>query len=475
MYELLHLIISFSSRSPSSSSTSSLSSWNEKLNTEKYTAKDNIAANVRFLNLQEHFSQTILNDHNITTPKFKVAKSVKEAEQVAKDLLTKNLVVKAQVVTGGRGLGVFENGFQGGVHTAISPCEAKELAGKMIGNHLITKQTKQNGLICNSVMIAERKFSRREFYFAFALDREHNGPVLIASSKGGVNIEEVAARSPEAVIYEPIDITKGFTKEIATWILKRVGITDQPGPACKMLCNLYNLFVKKDALLAEINPYVEDVCMNYYPLDVKITFDDNARFRQREIFEKFDETQGDPKEIAASKLDMAYVSLDGSIGCLVNGAGLAMATADILDYHGGSPANFLDVGSMATAEHVRHAMNIIMMDEKVRTIFVNIFGGMMNCVAVTEGLLKAVRELDIKIPIVLRLQGNNHEAAKKIVKDANTNILAYEEFDEATEMAVRCSRIMKLADDGNLNVAITMKSICECEPAPIKGEVVTQK
>jgi len=345
----------------------------------------------------------------------------------------------------------------------------------MIGNHLITRQTKSDGLMCNSVMITERKFPRREFYFAFALNREHNGPVLIASSKGGVNIEEVAARSPEDVIYEPIDITKGFTKEIAEWILRRVGITDQPGPACKMLCNLYTLFVKKDALLAEINPYVEDVCMNYYPLDVKITFDENAKFRQREIFEKFDESQGDPKEIAAGKLDMSYISLDGSIGCLVNGAGLAMATADILDYHGGSPANFLDVGSMATAEHVRNAINIIMMDEKVRTVFVNIFGGMMNCIAVSEGLLKAVRESDIKIPIVMRIQGNNHEAAKKMIKDANTNIMAYDEFDEATEMAVRCSKIMTLADEGNLNVAVTMKVKCDCEPVPAEGAAMTKK
>ena len=353
----------------------------------------------------------------------------------------------------------------------FSPCEVKDLACKMIGNRLITKQTKQGGIICNSVMITERKFPRREFYFAFALNREHNGPVLIASSKGGVNIEDVAARSPEDVIYEPIDITKGFTKEIAEWILRRVGITDQPGPACKMLCNLYNLFVKKDALLAEINPYVEDVCMNYYPLDVKITFDDNAKFRQREIFEKFDETQGDPKEIAAGKMDMSYISLDGSIGCLVNGAGLAMATADILDYHGGTPANFLDVGSMASSEHVRQAMNIIMMDEKVRTVFVNIFGGMMNCVAVAEGLLKAVRESDIKIPIVLRILGNNQEIARKMIKDANTNIMAYQEFDEATEMAVRCSKIMELADGGNLNAALTMKLICDCEPAPVEGEV----
>lgn len=356
-----------------------------------------------------------------------------------------------------------------------SPCEVKDIAEKMIGHRLITKQTQKEGKICNSVMVCERKFPRREFYFAFALDREYNGPVLIASSKGGVNIEDVAVHSPEAVIYEPIDITKGITKEFADWILRRVGITDQPGPACRMLCNLYNLFVKKDALLAEINPYVEDACLNYYPLDVKITFDENAKFRQREIFEKFDETQGDPKEIAAGKLDMSYVSLDGSIGCLVNGAGLAMATVDIIDYCGGTAANFLDVGSMASAEHVRHAIKIIMMDEKVRTIFVNIFGGMMNCEAVAEGLLKAIHEFKMNIPIVLCIQGNNHEAAKKMIKDANTNVLAYEKFDEAAEMAVRCSKIMKLADDGNINALLTMKLKCDCNTIPPKGNVENAK
>lgn len=317
-------------------------------------------------------------------------------------------------------------------------------------------------------MIAERKFSRREFYFAFALDREFNGPVLIASSRGGVNIEEVAAKTPEAVIYEPIDICKGVTKEFAEWMVRRVGITDQPAAAVKMLCNLYCLFIKKDALLAEINPYIEDVCLNYYPLDVKITFDDNAKFRQCELVEKIDDTQGDPKEVAADKLNMSYVSLDGKIGCVVNGAGLAMATVDIIDYFNGTAANFMDVGSMASAEHVRQAIKIVLMDEKVRTIFVNIFGGMANCLHVSEGLLKAIRELDIKIPIVVCMQGNNNEAAKKQIQEANTNILAYEKFDKAAEMAVLCSRIISLADCGNLNALVSAKVKCECEPvAPL--------
>ncbi|KAG5671971.1 hypothetical protein PVAND_002135 [Polypedilum vanderplanki] len=418
---------------------------------------------IRLLNLQENVSHKILNEHNITTPKFRVARCGKEAEEAAKDLLTKNLVVKAQVLTGGRGLGKFDNGFHGGVHAAISPEEVKQITEKMIGNKLFTKQTENEGKICNSVMVAERKFSRREFYFAFAMDREL-GSVLIASSKGGVNIEEIAKYSPESLIIEPIDLQKGITKEMACWILRRVGITDQPSAAIKMLCNLYNLFVKKDCILAEINPYIEDVCLNYFPLDVKLTFDENAEFRQKEIFDLRDESQEDPKELAAAKLGMSYISLNGSIGCLVNGAGLAMATADIIRHHKGSPANFLDVGSMASAEGVKGAIKVIMMDPKVRTIFVNIFGGMAKCDAIAEGLLAAIRELDLKIPVVLRIQGNNFEKARKIIKDANTNVITVNNFDEAAEMAVRCSKIMKLADGGNLNALVSMNLKCDCEP-----------
>lgn len=334
----------------------------------------------------------------------------------------------------------------------------------MIGQRLITKQTGAAGIPCNSVMITERKFPRREFYFAFALDREQGGAVLIASSKGGVNIEEVAKHSPDAIIYHPVDHKKGFTKEVGEWILRRVGICDQPAYACQMLCRLYDLFLKKDCLLAEINPYVEDVCLNYYPLDVKLIFDGNAEFRQKEIFDKRDESQEEAKELAASKLDMSFISLDGSIGLMVNGAGLAMATVDIIDYYGGQPANFLDIGTMASSDHITKAVKVIMMDPKVRTIFVNIFGGMAKCDAVAEGLLQAVRELDLKIPIVARIQGNNYEQGRKLIKDAHTSIITSENFDEAAEMAVRCSKIMQLADCGNLNAELSMNLICECNP-----------
>lgn len=334
----------------------------------------------------------------------------------------------------------------------------------MLGKRLITKQSGEKGIPCNSVMIAERKFPRREFYFAFALDREKGGIVLVASSQGGVNIEDVAKHSPEAIIHHPIDLEKGLTKEVTDWIVRRVGLCEQPNHASRMLQRLYELFLKKDCLLAEINPYVEDVCLNYFPLDVKIIFDGNAEFRQKEIFDKRDESQEEAKELAASKIGMNYVSLDGPIGCMVNGAGLAMATTDIIDFYGGQPANFLDIGTMASSEHIKKAVKIILMDPKVRTIFVNIFGGMAKCEAVAEGLLMAVRELDLKIPIVARIQGNNYEQGRKLIRDANTSIIMCDNFDEAAEMAVRCSKIMKLAECGKLNCALSMNLKCECEP-----------
>lgn len=350
------------------------------------------------------------------------------------------------------------------MRTFNSPEEVKELAAKMIGQRLVTKQTGPDGKICNSVMVAERKFSRREFYFAIALEREFNGPVLIASRHGGINIEDVAADSPDSIIYEPIDMTKGLTKEVAQSIAGRVGIIDQPATTINMLCNLYKLFKQRDALLVEINPYIEDICFNYSALDAKLVFDDSAAFRQPEIFTQHDPSQEDPKEVAAGKLGLNYISLEGSIGCMVNGAGLAMATMDILRMHGGSPANFLDVGGMATMDSVKEAVKIIMMDPKVRSIFVNVYGGIMRCDTIVEGLLKAIRECDIKIPIVVRLQGNMHDLGRQKIREANTSVITREDFSEAANAAVRCSEIVKLADGGDLEAALKMKMKCSCEP-----------
>lgn len=323
----------------------------------------------------------------------------------------------------------------------------------------MTKQSGPEGKKCNSVMVAERKFPRREFYFAIALDRNFNGAVLIASRFGGVNIEDVAGDNPESIIYEPIDQDKGLTCEMAEWVTRRVGITDQPASTVKMLCNLYNLFLQKDALLVEINPYVEDICLNYFALDAKLSFDDSAKFRQPEILAQVDPTQDDP-------YGMSYVSLGGNIGCIVNGAGLAMATADILQIHGGIPANFLDLGSMASPEAVKEAVKIILMDTNVRAIFVNIFGGMMRCDHIVDGLMKAIKECDIKIPIVVRLQGNMQDEGRKMIRETNINIIEREDFAEAAETAVTCSQIMHLARCKNLEAALKMSVKAEFTPVP---------
>lgn len=335
----------------------------------------------------------------------------------------------------------------------------------MIGQVLVTKQTGSEGKICNSVMVAERKFPRREFYFGFAMDPAFGGPLLIASRFGGVNIEETAANDPKSVIREPVDIATGLTKEMASWIVRRVGI-DQPAATIKMLCNLYDLFIKKDALLVEVNPYVEDVCLNYYVLDAKFSFDESAKFRQEELFKCRDETQEDPKEVFARNKHMSFISLDGSVGCLVNGAGLAMATNDLINLYGGRSANFLDVGSMASVEGVIEAVRIIMLDKKVLTIFINIYGGMIRCDTVVEGLMKAMKQFDVAIPVVVRLQGNKSKEGQKMIREAKTNMITREDFADAVKTAVSCSKIMQIANDNELEAKLSMLMKCDCEPIP---------
>lgn len=416
----------------------------------------------RQLNVQEHVSYSFLNEAGIPTPKFGVAKSAAECEQIAKDLNTKNLVLKAQVLAGGRGKGAFKNGLKGGVRVIYSPQEAKDIGGKMINQLLVTKQTGAAGRICNSVMVAERKFPRREFYFAVMMERAFNGPVLIASSQGGVNIEEVAAENPDAIIYEPIDINKGLSKEQAVKIAKTVGLDDHLDSTAQMLLNLYDLFCKKDALLVEINPYAEDAGETrdqYFALDAKMRFDDNAEFRQKDLFARRDFSQEDPKEVAAAAFDLNYIALDGSIGCMVNGAGLAMATMDIIKLHGGDPANFLDVGGGATANAVKEAFKIITADPKVHVILVNIFGGIMRCDVIAEGIIAATKELNLTLPIIVRLQGTNVNEAKELIRKSKLRILPKDDLDEAAMLSVHLSQIVHLAREAHLNVLFELDPV----------------
>ncbi|XP_017058568.1 succinate--CoA ligase [ADP-forming] subunit beta, mitochondrial isoform X2 [Drosophila ficusphila] len=408
---------------------------------------------LRNLNVQEHVSYSLLNESKIPTPRFAVAKNGKEANDIATKLKTDNLVLKAQVLAGGRGKGTFKNGLKGGVRVVYDPQTAEEISAKMIDQLLVTKQTGAAGRICKKVMVAERKFPRREFYFAVMMERAFNGPVLIASKEGGVDIEEVAASSPEAILYEPIDIGTGLTCEQAQKIVKKVGLGgDGEDTHVQMLMNLYDLFVKKDALLVEINPYAEDAMSGFFALDAKLRFDDNAEFRQKELFALRDWTQEDPKEVEAAKYNLNYIALDGTIGCMVNGAGLAMATMDIIKLYGGEPANFLDVGGGATAEAVKAAFKIITSDPKVLCILVNIFGGIMRCDVIAEGIISATKDLNLNMPVVVRLQGTKVKEARELIRTSGLKILARDDLDKAADLAVHLAQIVKLAREMKMDV-----------------------
>lgn len=406
----------------------------------------------RNLNVHEHISYTLLRDSCIPVPKFGVAKTKEEAAEIAQSLSIKDIVLKAQVLAGGRGKGSFKNGLKGGVRMVYSPEEAQDIAGKMLGDYLITKQTGEKGRICNAVMVTERKFPRKEYYFAIMMERAFQGPVLIASSQGGVNIEEVAAESPDAILYEPIDIVQGLSKEKAEEITVKVGLGDKKEETATMLLRLYDLFLRKDALLIEVNPYAEDSSGDYFCLDAKMRFDDNADFRQTELFALRDWTQEDEKEVEAAKFNLNYIALDGDIGCLVNGAGLAMATMDLIKLHGGEPANFLDVGGGATASQVKEAFKIITADPKVHAILVNIFGGIMRCDVIAEGIVAAAKDLNLKLPIVCRLQGTNVDDAKVLIAASGFKILAVDNLDEAARLVVKLSNIVSLARSAKLDV-----------------------
>ncbi|XP_029458735.1 succinate--CoA ligase [ADP-forming] subunit beta, mitochondrial isoform X2 [Rhinatrema bivittatum] len=353
----------------------------------------------RNLSLHEYLSMGLLQEAGIAVPKGLVAKSPEEAFAIAKEIGSKDLVVKAQVLAGGRGKGTFEGGLKGGVKIVFSPEEAKDISSRMIGKKLFTKQTGEKGRICNHVFICERRYPRREYYFAIAMERAFHGPVLVGSSQGGVNIEDVAAENPDAIIKEPIDIVEGIKKEQAVQLAQKMGFPPNLlDDAADCMIKLYDLFLKYDATMIEINPMVED-----------------------------------------------------SSG-IVNGAGLAMATMDIIKLHGGTPANFLDVGGGATVQQVTEAFRLITSDKKVQAILVNIFGGIMRCDVIAQGIIMAVKDLELKIPIVVRLQGTRVDDAKALITDSGLKILACDDLDEAAKMVVKLSEIVTLAKQAQVDV-----------------------
>uniref|UniRef100_A0A672SZM6 Succinate-CoA ligase, GDP-forming, beta subunit n=1 Tax=Sinocyclocheilus grahami TaxID=75366 RepID=A0A672SZM6_SINGR len=331
-------------------------------------------------------------------------------------LEAKEIVLKAQILAGGRGKGVFDSGLKGGVHLTKDPAVVGELAGKMLGFSLTTKQTPKEGVKVKTVMVAEALDISRETYFAILMDRSCNGPVMVGSPQGGVDIEEVAATTPELIF----KVSQLYLIEKAADQIKR----------------LYDLFLKVDATQVEVNPLGETPEGQVVCFDAKINFDDNAEFRQKAVFAMDDTAESDPLETEAAKYDLKYIGLDGNIACFVNGAGLAMATCDIIDLHGGKPANFLDLGGGVKENQVYAAFKLLTADPKVEAILVNIFGGIVNCAIIANGITKACRELELKVPLVVRLEGTNVQEAKRILSESGLPITSATDLDDAAKKAV---------------------------------------
>lgn len=392
----------------------------------------------RNLNLLEYQSKGLLQDYGVTVQKFRVATNDQEAAAIPGEFPCDEYVIKAQVLAGGRGKGTFDNGFKGGVHLTKDPAEVPGLCTAMIGNKLITKQTPPGGIPVSKVMVAEAIDITRETYFCIVMDREHNGPVIVASPDGGVDIEEVAESTPERILKMPVDIHTGVTDEMATELATFLGFSGElVAQAAEQVKNLYQVFIEVDCLQLEVNPLAETPQGKVYTADAKLGFDDNASFRQKPIFDMEDTTESDPREVEASKWNLNYVQMDGNIGCLVNGAGLAMGTMDIIKLYGGEPANFLDVGGNVQEHQVKEAFRIITEDDKVKAILVNVFGGIVNCATIANGIVNACKSIDLKIPLVVRLEGTNVDNAKKIIADSGLAIVSAEDLDDAAQKACK--------------------------------------
>ncbi|XP_030793299.1 succinate--CoA ligase [GDP-forming] subunit beta, mitochondrial [Rhinopithecus roxellana] len=349
----------------------------------------------------------------------------------------KEIVLKAQILAGGRGKGVFNSGLKGGVHLTKDPNVVGQLAKQMIGYNLATKQTPKEGVKVNKVMVAEALDISRETYLAILMDRSCNGPVLVGSPQGGVDIEEVAASNPELIFKEQIDIFEGIKDSQAQRMAENLGFV---GPlksqAADQITKLYNLFLKIDATQVEVNPFGETPEGQVVCFDAKINFDDNAEFRQKDIFAMDDKSENEPIENEAAKYDLKYIGLDGNIACFVNGAGLAMATCDIIFLNGGKPANFLDLGGGVKEAQVYQAFKLLTADPKVEAILVNIFGGIVNCAIIANGITKACRELELKVPLVVRLEGTNVQEAQKILNNSGLPITSAVDLEDAAKKAV---------------------------------------
>lgn len=382
------------------------------------------------MNIHEYQGKEIFRSMGVNVPNGGVAYTPDEAVSVAKELDTNIYVVKAQIHAGGRGKA-------GGVKIAKSLDEVKEYAKELLGKVLVTHQTGPEGKEVQRLLVEEGCDIQNEFYIGFVIDRATDRVVLMGSEEGGTEIEEVAQETPEKIFKEVIDPVVGLMPYQARRLAFNINIPKESvGKAAKLILSLYNVFIETDCSIVEINPLVTTGDGDVLALDAKINFDANALFRQKEIVELRDLEEEDPKEIQASKYDLSYVALDGNIGCMVNGAGLAMATMDTINHFGGTPANFLDVGGGATTEKVTEAFKIILGDEGVEGIFVNIFGGIMKCDVIAEGVVGAVENVGLEIPLVVRLEGTNVDRGKEILRESGYDIIPASTMAEGAQKII---------------------------------------
>jgi succinyl-CoA synthetase beta subunit len=382
------------------------------------------------MKIHEYQAKALLAKYHVPVPRGEVAFTVEEAEAAAKKI-GGSVVVKAQIHAGGRGKG-------GGVKVAKDSNEAVELAKKILGMCLVTHQTGPEGRIVQRLLIEETLPIERELYLGIVLDRVLGKPVFMASSAGGMDIEEVAANTPELILKETLDPGLGLAPYQARKLAFGIGIpADSVNAAAAAMTALAKAYVAMDASLAEINPFILTKDKKVYALDAKINFDDNALYRHKELLDQRDPNEEDPLEVEASRFGLNYIKLDGTVGCMVNGAGLAMATMDIIKYAGGSPANFLDVGGGASAEQVKNAFRILLSDHHVKAVLINIFGGILRCDTLATGVVAAYRDLNIQMPIVVRMEGTNVELGRRILIDSGLNFTVGQDMLDAARKVVK--------------------------------------
>jgi succinyl-CoA synthetase beta subunit len=396
------------------------------------------------MNIHEYQAKQLLQKFDVATTRGRVAATLDEAEQIARELGDIDIVVKAQIHAGGRGKGSFNNGFKGGVHVRKTPNEVRDVAAKMLGQILVTHQTGPTGRLVNKVLVAESADIAREIYFAVLLDRATAAPLIVASTEGGVEIEAVAAKSPEKIIREPIHPLVGLQLYQARKLAKQLGFeSSQLKNASKLFEGLYRTFIAFDCSMVEVNPLVVTTKGEVLALDAKFNFDDNALYRHPEVAAMRDVAEEDPREVEASKHGLNYIGLDGNIACLVNGAGLAMATMDIIKFYGGEPANFLDVGGGATEEQVTEAFKILIADKKVKAILVNIFGGIMKVDIIAQGIINAAKSIGLSVPLVVRLEGTNVDRGKGLLKKSGLKLITANDLADAAQKAVAAAATAK--------------------------------